>query len=1380
MTFTWGPSSSATVTTDFNGVATTAPVTLPTDDVTAIYAIVPSRFELNRNGLSADETETVTPTVLTDVPTQLLISPVTATSGLLTTTTAKLQTTSGAAVAGATVTFAISGGASLGTGTTNANGDVSVTWTPGPGFSGTYTVTFAGTSAYLPTTATDTFVVNKATTAMSPLTVPSSAFVGHQLSVSTTLSRVSPPSGALSGVPIAFTLAGAATNPGGATTLTLPATTTDAAGTASATFELAARGQYTVTAQFAGDASLSSVSRTATFSVYQRTYLVVNEAHGVAGALTQVSASLFGDGAFTLPVADQTLQFSFTGKPTPPTALGTTNAQGVATVSVNFPAAGDFVTTATFANLADFFVDGNGNQIPTTSTAAVHVTQAVATLDPLQLATIEYVGDTMNVVTALTRVSAPSGAVANAPITFTLIGPAGPNSVTATQTAMTTGTGFVSTQFTLAARGQYTVAADFASSASLQSASVSQLITVYQKARLTIASPASITAGQPVTLTATLATVPGLVGVANQFVNFSFGGAIPNQAVPTNPTGVATVTVTFPNTGPIAAQASFTNIADLFANRNGQISDETDSTTVTVTAAATSLSPVDAPQSALVGGSLAVSATLSRVDGIAIPFGTPIVFTLTGPGNTTAQLTGMTNANGVATATFTPAVRGAYSVTAAFATNGSLLASTSVPAPVPVYQPTSLALPASVTAAASAPVTVTATLTTVPGGAPVAGQPVDFTFSGGGTLPAAQTGVLTDASGAATITIVVATPKAFLVHASFLNGADFFTNSAGAIPPVAATATATVSVTTAPTSLANLIAPPSALVGGSLPVSTTLTRNDGYPVSAGLDIVFTLTAPDGGTTTLTGKTNAVGFVSVTFAPMLRGAHSISASFAGDSSALLASTSNTADVPVYQRTSLVVPAVTGNAGAPVTVTTTLTTVPGGAPVAGQPVDFTFSGGGTLPAAQTGVLTDATGVARITIVVATPNAFTVHASFLNGADFFTNSAGAIPAVAASATAPVTVTAAATSLSTLSAPPSALVDGSLPVSTTLTRTDGLPVSAGLGIVFTLTAPGGGTTTLTGQTNAAGFASVTFTPLTRGAHSISASFAGGSALVASTSTTANVPVYQRTLLVVPAANGVAAETDRGERHADQRPGRRTAGFSDGVLLVHRPGHAAGAADGDDERVGRGDDLGHVPRGRNVHGVRVVRECRRLLHEPRRRIPRRRGDDEYDRHGDEQPADVHAASQYHCGGHRAVGCAGQLQRDGNRRRRRNDSGGLHVGIWRDVPAWHDDGDLHGDGRRTRKRVRVVHRDSQGYEGAGIDAAGEHHDRFDEPGRRDRDVYRLGGGPRRWSEDSHLHAGKRIDIRRRHEDGQLLGERQAREYREWQLYRDCEIRAANA
>jgi hypothetical protein len=54
-----------------------------------------------------------------------------------------------------------------------------------------------------------------------------------------------------------------------------------------------------------------------------------------------------------------------------------------------------------------------------------------------------------------------------------------------------------------------------------------------------------------------------------------------------------------------------------------------------------------------------------------------------------------------------------------------------------------------------------------------------------------------------------------------------------------------------------------------------------------------------------------------------------------------------------------------------------------------------------------------------------------------------------------------------------------------------------------------------------------------------------------------------------------------------------------------------------------------------------------------------------------------------------------------------------------------------GDGRRSRHRVRVVHRDSQGYEGAGIDAAGEHHDRFDESSRGDRDVYSFGGGPRR-------------------------------------------------
>jgi hypothetical protein len=75
--------------------------------------------------------------------------------------------------------------------------------------------------------------------------------------------------------------------------------------------------------------------------------------------------------------------------------------------------------------VAGHFVDENGNAVPSTSTENVVITKALTSLDALHLSPTEYVGDALPTVTALTRVSVPTGAVVGETVVFTLTDAAG-------------------------------------------------------------------------------------------------------------------------------------------------------------------------------------------------------------------------------------------------------------------------------------------------------------------------------------------------------------------------------------------------------------------------------------------------------------------------------------------------------------------------------------------------------------------------------------------------------------------------------------------------------------------------------------------------------------------------------------------------------------------------------------------------------------------------------------------------------------------------------------------------------------------------------------------------------------------------------------------
>ena len=394
---------------------------------------------------------------------------------------------------------------------------------------------------------------------------PAVALVADSLSVSASLNRATAPAGPLAGQLLTFTLSGPAPS-----TVTA---TTDASGAATASFSLSTLGAYSVSVSFAGTAAITAASSAPTaVNVYQRTTLLLSNANGVAGAPTQFSAQLLAFPQGT-ELSGQQVQFAAG----PFTATGVTNASGLASASITFPEAGTFASTATFLNLGGFYADQSGNPVATVSAASVVITKAATAVAPLGLASSQFVGDSMPVQTVLTRVTAPAGPEAGATLAFSLTG-ASSNSAS----GLTDGLGHAGTAFNLAARGLHHISASFAGSQALDGSSTSQDITVYQKTLISLSSASGI-AGSSITLTATLTSVPANAPVAGQNVLFSFGGVIPDQIATTDGSGVATVTVVFPSVGTFSATASFTNLADFFANHTGALAAETSSASVTVT-----------------------------------------------------------------------------------------------------------------------------------------------------------------------------------------------------------------------------------------------------------------------------------------------------------------------------------------------------------------------------------------------------------------------------------------------------------------------------------------------------------------------------------------------------------------------------------------------------------------------------------------------------------------------------------------------------------------------------------------------------------------------------------------------------------------------------
>ena len=327
---------------------------------------------------------------------------------------------------------------------------------------------------------------------------------------------------------------------------------------------------------------------------------------------------------------------------------------------------------------------------------------------------------------------------------------------------------------------------------------------------------------------------------------------------------------------------------------------------------------------AYVGGEVTVSATLSGFGGVGLS-GQHVVFAVTDPSGHVDSEPATTGADGRASASFTPTLRGVYDVVASFGGDASDLSSSSTDLSISVFQKVRLSVP-NVNAVAGVATNVSATLVTVPGGQPLEGQHVTFSLPGGNPAGCSPD-VLTDANGVASCTITYQTAGSYTATASFSDGDHFFANHSGLPAAEVAQAPVTVRVATA-TQLGSSVNP--AVVGQLVTYTATVS-----PVPDGGAVAF---KDNGGSIAgcaaqPVNTTNGKATCQVTYAGPAT--HPVTATFSGNSPTYAGSVSPVLSEVVNKAgtaTSLASSLNPALATQPVTLTATVTPTPTGGTVA----------------------------------------------------------------------------------------------------------------------------------------------------------------------------------------------------------------------------------------------------------------------------------------------------------------------------------------------------------------------------------------------------------------------------------------------------------------
>ncbi|MEW2436099.1 Ig-like domain-containing protein [Streptomyces caniferus] len=542
----------------------------------------------------------------------------------------------GAGTPTGTVTFVVTGGPTLTA--TLSGGTASVSTTAIPVGTSNVTATYSGDGDFTGSSGSDTQTVTQASSTTEVTTSPDPSVVGESVTLSATVSPVSPGAGTPTG-----TVTFVATD--GATTVTL--TGTLSGGTTSVTTNgLAAAGTYSVTATYSGDSNFTGSvgSGTHTVTPAATTTAVVSAPEpSVVGETVTFTATVspVPPGAGT-PTG--TVTFVATDGATTVTLTGTLSG-GTASVTTNgLVTAGTYTVTAAYGGDGNF--SGSSGSDTHTVNQASTATAVTSSPDP------SVVGELVSFTATVTPVS-PGAGTPTGTVTFVIDGGGG-GTLTGT---LSGGTTTVSTS-TLDA-GTHNVTATYSGDADFSASVGSDTQTVNQASTTTAvaSAPDPSAFGEAVTFTATVAVTSPGAGSPTGTVTFVIDGAGGGTLTGTVTGGTASVTTSTLEPGTHNVTATYSGDAN-FAGSVG-----TDTQTVNQSATTTSVS--SAPDPSANGETVTFTAVVAAVaPGSGIPTGT-VNFVVT-DGVTTVNLTGTLDGLGVATAS-TPLATGNYTVTGTYA-----------------------------------------------------------------------------------------------------------------------------------------------------------------------------------------------------------------------------------------------------------------------------------------------------------------------------------------------------------------------------------------------------------------------------------------------------------------------------------------------------------------------------------------------------------------------------------------------------------------------------------------------------------------------------------------------------------------------------------------
>lgn len=825
-------------------------------------------------------------------------------------------------------------------------------------------------------------------TFVNPITTAS---VGQTVSFTATLRRAEAPVQTLPlNGPVVFTL----TAPDGVTLYTAQSDT-DANGDATVSFPvLTQTGDYAVYASF--EAATGPYPGTNLLSCVGRTdsaLAIFNSKTNIKVSLQPVSGVCGTDLPFVATVT-RTDGSAVSGAPLTVTinALGgvyscsnPTNAAGISTCTIFLDAAidGSVDAVAVVSPTTEF---GGATSDP----VSVMVSTAPSSLAAVTVPATALVSDGLLVSTVIKRVSTNAGI--EGLVSFTLVGPEGPNSITVVQQSRSTlGTGAVSTTFPLVARGRFKVSASFVGDTCLQGSATAQAsVTIYQRVILAASAQASFCSDTlPVVCNLYAGPEGASKPITGQTVSFEFRNSAnvltPASGSAVTDAGVATLPRVFNPIGTYSLTCRFSNFADYFVNSAGVNAQSQITVPIVVSLIATQLQQLTPGAGWLVDTAMPTNIKLlltSLPQPRTSPSGESIVIRLSPPSGqgSSTTVTDNTDSNGVATTTFGSSrfpVRGQYTLTSSFAQHNCYAAATTLVSPLTVYQRVKVALTAAQGTCGKA-VTYSGQLTTQPEDDGLGNQQVVLNF--GGAAPSVT--LTTNGGGWYSYTVTIAHAGTYTVTATFSNPSNLYTNNAGDMPPQPEVATGTSVIASATTSLSSPSLSASTIyITNTVTVSSTLQRTSSPSGNvAGVDVSFVLTrVSDGAVVTLTDATNSNGYATVTFpssAFEVVSQYTVVAKYAG-SVCLAPVTSSSRTITMKQKTSLTMTSFTGTCDGAL-VSATLKAIPGppappGAPVGGLTIKFTSG------SKQCSGVTDSTGLASCNLVLSASGTYTVYANF-----------------------------------------------------------------------------------------------------------------------------------------------------------------------------------------------------------------------------------------------------------------------------------------------------------------------------------------------------------------------------------------------------------------